>query len=134
MKKTVAFLLAMLMLCLSLCACRDSGEDSLYLNGVSINEFFDAVEAEDYSGAAAMLHPNSELSQKDLKQYFEKIEENEKVDFQKGIKMDRYSNINSRNVCSVDVHLSIGWKKIVMHFEVLNDENGSGINQCYVVE
>ncbi len=134
MKRTLVFFMALFGICMLFTACRDSGENTLTMNGISINEFFDAIEAEDYSGAAAMLYPDGELSEDNLKQHFEDIEAEEKVDFQKGVKLKKFSNLNSRDNCSVDVELGIGFKKLTLHIEVLTDKNGSGINQCYVVK
>ena len=52
-----------------------------------VEEFFEAVEDGDYTEAETYLHP---IRAADFNKYFSDIENNEGVDFQSGIKIERY--------------------------------------------
>ena len=97
-----------------------------------INDFFDAVSAEDYERAEALLHPDRPA---DLEEFFLNIEEKEDLDFQSGIEVERYTGMSSSYYDStVDgsryelvMQVSVDEKNVEFTIEIVQNENGYGI-------
>lgn len=83
-----AFLLCCLLACaLASCGSGIDGETKNYLDG-----FLSAIVNEDYEEAETHLHPERSA---DLKSFLANIEANESIDFQKGIKIEKYKDLSA---------------------------------------
>lgn len=133
MKKTlknIFFTVAALICVVSLASCSGGikGDDAK----AYINDFFDAVSAEDYERAEALLHPDRPA---DLEEFFLNIEEKEDLDFQSGIEVERYTGMSSSYYDStVDgsryelvMQVSVDEKVVEFTIEIVQNENGYGI-------
>ena len=97
-----------------------------------INDFFDAIVAEDYERAEALLHPDRPA---DLETFFLNIEEKEDIDFQSGIEVEKYTGFSSSYYDStvdgsryeLTMRTSVGDETVQFTIEIVENENGYGI-------
>lgn len=134
MKRFIAVLLLLLVLCLSGCdemlsqrkADRDMVENFLFLLGNDIGE------------AKTLLHPNFYEESGEFDTFIEDFESKYNVDFSKGISIYGISGISSGNVEYLDGDYSytysefsysivIGTKSFSVYIQTITDEYGSGI-------
>lgn len=97
-----------------------------------INDFFEAIVAEDYEKAETFLHPERPA---DLEKFLLNVEQTQNLDFQAGIEIDRYTGFSSAyydstvdgstyeltmrtNICENTVRITV---------EIVQNENGYGI-------
>lgn len=98
----------------------------------TINDFFDAVVAEDYDKAEALLHSNRPA---DLEEFFEHVEESEGLDFQAGIEIEKYTGFSSSFYDSevggsryeLTMKTKVGAKSVTFVIEVVGNDSGYGI-------
>ena len=98
-----------------------------------INEFFALIVEENYDEAETYLHPSLPA---DLKSYIKDIEVAEKINFYRGIKIDKYTDYSvidydpARNgkVYKVEMLTYVGLVEVQFKIEIL--ENGSGLGIC----
>lgn len=103
-----------------------------------INDFLDAVEADDYEQASSLLHPDVSI---DLKAYFEKMEKDEWLDFS-SIEIVRYTGFSSTYYSSniggssytQEMDVKIGDKEIEMEIELVRNDKGYGIYSIEIDE
>lgn len=128
--KNIFFTVVALICAVSLASCSGGikGDDAK----AYINDFFDAVSAEDYERAEALLHPDRPA---DLEEFFLNIEKKEALDFQSGIEVERYTGMSSSYYDStVDgsryelvMQVSVDEKNVEFTIEIVQNENGYGI-------
>ena len=97
-----------------------------------INDFFEEVVAEDYEKAEEFLHPERPA---DLKTFFLDAEEDEEIDFQAGIEVEKYTNFSSSlydstvdgSTYELTMRTNVDGKKVNFTIEIVKNENGYGI-------
>ena len=97
-----------------------------------IRDFFDAIVAEDYAQAETFLHPERPG---DLEAFFLNIEEEETIDFQAGITVERYTGISAAyydssvagSTYELTMRTKVGEKTVKFTIEIVKNENGYGI-------
>ena len=98
-----------------------------------INEFFALIVEENYEEAEKYLHPSLPA---DLRSYIKDIEAAEKINFYRGIKIEKYTDYSvtdydpARNgtVYKVEMLTYVGLIQVQFKIEIL--ENGSGLGIC----
>ena len=128
-KKLLVITVACLCVC-SLASCGNGikGEEAKAL----VNDFFVAIVAEDYDKAESFLHPERPG---DLEAFLLNIEQEENVDFQAGIEIERYTGFSSSVYNStvdgsryeLTMRTKVGDKTIKFTIEIVKNENGYGI-------
>ena len=97
-----------------------------------INDFFEAIVAEDYDKAEEYLHPERPA---DLETFLLNVEKDENVDFQAGIEVEQYTGFSSAlydstvngSTYELTVLTKVGDKKVIFTIEIVNNKNGYGI-------
>ncbi len=97
-----------------------------------IRDFFDAVVAEDYTQAETFLHPERPA---DLETFLQNIEEQENIDFQAGITIERYTGISASyydssvegSTYELTMRTKVGEETVKFTIEIVKNENGYGI-------
>ena len=111
----------------ALASCGEEGKAKSY-----VKDFFAAIEAGDYAKAESLVHPTREL---DAKTYFTGLEAKSQVDFQKGIKIEKYISIEHSDY-SYDVEgemytftVRTRASNVIVRFEIkiVNNVYGYGI-------
>ena len=97
-----------------------------------INDFFAAIVEEDYDKAEGLLHPERPA---DLEGFLLGIEKDEDIDFQAGIKIERYTGFSSSlydstvdgSTYELTMRTKVGDDKVIFTIEIVKNENGYGI-------
>ena len=97
-----------------------------------VNDFFNAIVAEDYKTAKGLLHPDRPA---DLETFFQNVEQREGVDFQSGIEIKKYTGFSSSVYDStvggsryeLTMRTTVGEDTVTFTVEVVKNENGYGI-------
>ena len=97
-----------------------------------INDFFAAVVAEDYDKAESLLHPERPA---DLETFLLNVENEENVDFQEGIEIEKYTGFSSSlydstvagSTYELTMRTKVGNKTVKFTIEIVRNENGYGI-------
>ena len=97
-----------------------------------INNFFDAIAAEDYGKAETLLHPHRPY---DLEEFFLNAEKETGIDFQAGITIERYTSFSSVYYDSevmgsnyeLTMDTTVGEKAVEFEIEIVKNESGFGI-------
>ena len=97
-----------------------------------INDFFVAIVAEDYDKAESFLHPERPA---DLEAFLLNVEQEENVDFQAGIEIEKYTGFSSSLYDStvggatyeLTMRTKVGDKTVKFTIEIVKNENGYGI-------
>ena len=97
-----------------------------------INDFFAAIVAEDYDKAEGFLHPERPA---DLETFLLNVENEENIDFQEGIEIEKYTSFSSSlydstvdgSTYELTIHTNVGDIKVIFTIEIVNNENGYGI-------
>ena len=133
MKHLFKKLLAITVACLCVCSLASCG------NGIKgdeakalINDFFAAIVAEDYDKAESFLHPERPA---DLEAFLLNVEQEENVDFQAGIEIEKYTGFSSSmydstvngSTYELTMRTKVGDKAIKFTIEIVKNENGYGI-------
>ncbi|MBQ7315403.1 MAG: hypothetical protein IJW83_05310 [Clostridia bacterium] len=98
----------------------------------TIRDFFDAIVAEDYDGAEALLHPERPM---DLQGRLQVIENETGVDLQSGIEIKAYTGVSSSYYNStiggsryeLTMKLTVGTQTVMCTIEIVKNEQGYGI-------
>ena len=133
-KKTIAVVAVLCIFLCALTAC-DASVDSRTKR--LVNGFFAEVEAGNYEEAETYLHPSLPA---DLERYFGDMEQNEGIDFQKGIKIERYISYTDKgfdvgaggNVWELKVRTSVSGVGIRFAIGIIENAQGYGINSLKV--
>ena len=128
-KKLLAITVACLCVC-SLVSCGNGikGDEAKAL----INDFFVAIVAEDYDKAESFLHPERPA---DLESFLLNVEQEENVDFQAGIEIEKYTGLSSSmydstvngSTYELTMRTKVGDKAVKFTIEIVKNENGYGI-------
>ena len=133
MKHLFKKLLAITVACLCVCSLASCG------NGIKgdeakalINDFFAAVVAEDYDKAESFLHPERSA---DLEAFLLDVEQEENVDFQAGIEIEKYTGFSfamydstvNGSTYELTMRTKVGDKTVKFTIEIVKNENGYGI-------
>ena len=102
-----------------------------------INDFFDAISAGDYDKAETFLHPERPA---DLETFLLDIEQKDNIDFQSGIKVDRYTGFSSSfydstvdgSTYELTMTTTVGEKQAKFTVEIVKNDNGYGIYNLYI--
>ncbi len=97
-----------------------------------INDFFAAIVAEDYDKAEEFLHPERPA---DLETFLLSVENDEDIDFQSGIEIEKYTGFSSTVYNStvggatyeLTMRAKVGDKEVEFTIEIVKNENGYGI-------
>ena len=97
-----------------------------------INDFFEALVAEDYDKAETFLHPERPA---DLEAFFLNVEEKENIDFQLGIDVEKYTGFSSSlydstvdgSTYELTMRTSVGDERVKFTIEIVKNDNGYGI-------
>ena len=97
-----------------------------------INDFFVAIVAEDYDKAESFLHPERPA---DLEAFLLNVEQEENVDFQAGIEIEKYTGFSSSmydstvngSTYELTMRTKVGDKTVKFTIEIVKNENGYGI-------
>ena len=135
MKKRILQIIALVLCCLCvfpLTSCKGAikGDEAKEY----INEFLNAIEAEDFEAAEEMLHPERPG---DLEVFFANVEGKMGVDFQGGIEIEKYTGFRSSFYdSSIDgssyeltfrAKVGDGDKVVTFTIEIVKNDNGYGI-------
>ena len=138
MKHLFKKLLAITVACLCVCSLASCG------NGIKrgeakalINDFFVAIVAEDYDKAESFLHPERTA---DLEAFLLNVEQEENVDFQAGIEIEKYTGFSSSmydstvngSTYELTMRTKVGDKTVKFTIEIVKNENGYGIYNLYL--
>lgn len=130
LKKLSIALMICTVLAFSLVSCSsgiDKDEAKLF-----IEDFLEAVEAQDYEKAKTYLHPERPV---DLGAFLEEVESQEEMDFQAGIELEKYTGFSSSYYNSdvdgsryeVTIKAKVGGKNVEFTVEVVKNDKGYGI-------
>lgn len=97
-----------------------------------INDFFEAVSADDFEKANTFLHPERPA---DIKTFFEGVESETGIDFSSGIEIEKYSGFRysyydssvGGSAYEVTIKASVGDKAIEFVVEIVKNDQGYGI-------
>ena len=97
-----------------------------------INDFFVAIVAEEYDKAECFLHPERPA---DLETFLLDVENEENVDFQEGIEIEKYTGFSSSlydstvagSTYELTMRTKVGNKTVKFTIEIVKNENGYGI-------
>ena len=97
-----------------------------------ISDFFAEIVAENYVEAESYLHPERPA---DLETFLLGIEEEESIDFQAGIEIEKYTGFKSSfydssvggSTYELTIRTKVGDEKVSFTIEIVNNENGYGI-------
>ena len=133
MKRIFRMIVAIMIACLfvsSLVSCGNGikGDDAKAF----INDFFAAIVAEDYDKAESFLHPERPA---DLEAFLLNVEQEENVDFQAGIEIEKYTGFSSSmydstvngSTYELTMRTKVGDKTVKFTIEIVKNENGYGI-------
>ena len=133
MKNLFIKILAVMMVCLCLFSFASCGK------GIDkdeakefINDFFEAIVAEDYEKAESFLHPERPA---DLETFLLNVEKNENIDFQKGIDVQKYTFVSSAlydstvdgSTYELGIRTKVGNETVKFTIEIVENDNGYGI-------
>lgn len=134
MKKIFFTTVVLMLCCVCLCSLVSCGGIKGDEAKAYVNDFLDAVEAEDYDAAEGMLHPERPG---DLKEFFENVEKKKDVDFQSGIEIEKYTGFRSAVYDStidgssyeLTMRVKVGNsdKTVVLTIEIVKNDKGYGI-------
>ena len=121
-------IVCLLVLSLMSCASGIKGDEAKAL----INDFFAAIVAEDYDKAESFLHPERPA---DLEAFLLNVEQEENVDFQAGIEIEKYTGFSSSmydstvngSTYELTMRTKVGDKTVKFTIEIVKNENGYGI-------
>ena len=137
MSNIIKKIIALFMVCCLLtCAIASCGEDSKAK--AYVKDFFAAIAAGNYEKAESLIHPEREI---DAKAYFEGIESKSGVDFQKGIKIEKYINIDYDDYSyeydgesyTITVRTKVSGAVVRFEIVVVNNMYGYGIYKLKTV-
>lgn len=102
-----------------------------------INEFLDAVEAENYELASTFLHPERPA---DLKTFFESLKNEKSLDFSSGVEIVKYTGFSSSyydstvdgSTYTLAMKGTAGEQEFEMQIEIVRNDNGYGIYNLYI--
>ncbi len=97
-----------------------------------IRDFFDAIVAEDYEKAEGLLHPDRPA---DLEAFFLEVEDDEELDFQSGIEIEKYTGFSSAfydstvdgSTYELTMRTKVGEETVKFTIEIVKNEAGYGI-------
>ena len=97
-----------------------------------INEFFATIVSEDYDKAETFLHPERPA---DLETFLLGVEEDQNIDFQAGIEIEKYIGFSSSLYDStvggsryeLTMRTKVGDKEVKFIIEIVKNESGYGI-------
>ena len=97
-----------------------------------LNDFLATIEAEDYEAAQALLHPDRPA---DLEDFLLGVEQEQGLDFQTGIEIERYTHFASSLYDStvggsryeLTARTKVGESTIFFTVEIVKNDNGYGI-------
>ena len=97
-----------------------------------INDFFDAIVAEDYDKAESFLHPDRPA---DLETFLLNVEEKENIDFQEGIEIKKYTNFSTSmydstvdgSTYELSMKTKVGEQEVKFTIEIVKNDEGYGI-------
>ena len=133
MKHVFKKILAITITCVFVCSLASCG------NGIKgdeakayINDFFAAIVAEDYDKAESLLHPERPA---DLETFLLNVENEENIDFQEGIEIEKYTGFSSSlydstvagSTYELTMRTKVGNKTVKFTIEIVKNENGYGI-------
>ena len=133
MKHVFKKILAITITCVFVCSLASCG------NGIKgdeakayINDFFAAIVAEDYDKAESFLHPERPA---DLEVLLLNVEQEENVDFQAGIEIEKYTGFSTAmydskvngSTYELTMRTKVGDKTVKFTIEIVKNENGYGI-------
>ena len=133
MKHVFKKILAITITCVFVCSLASCG------NGIKgdeakalINDFFAAIVAEDYDKAESFLHPERPA---DLEAFLLNVEQEENVDFQAGIEIEKYTGFSTAmydskvngSTYELTMRTKVGDKTVKFTIEIVKNENGYGI-------
>ena len=121
-------IVCLLVFSLMSCASGIKGDEAKAL----INDFFAAIVAEDYDKAESFLHPERPA---DLEAFLLNVEQEDNVDFQAGIEIEKYTGFSSSMYDStvngsryeLTMRTKVGDKTVKFTIEIVKNENGYGI-------
>lgn len=129
LKKALAIIIMSLCI-ISLASCKSGikGDEAKAL----INDFFDAIVDEDYDKAESLLHPDRPA---DLETFLLNVEKEEDIDFQSGIKIEKYTGFSTSlydstvdgSTYELTMRTKVGDKKVTFTIEIVSNEKGYGI-------
>ncbi len=127
-KLLIISLLCLCIFSLSSCGNGIKGDEAKAL----INDFFAAIATENYDQAEEFLHPDRPA---DLEAFLINVEKDEKVDFQEGIEIEKYTGISSSLYDStvdgsryeLTMRTKLGDKTVNFKIEIVKNDNGYGI-------
>lgn len=99
---------------------------------IFINDFFDAIVAEDYAKAETFLHPERPA---DVEAFILSVEEENDIDFQNGIEIEKYTNFSyavydstvGGSSYELTMKTKVGKKTVTFTVEIVQNEAGYGI-------
>ena len=132
-KITVAVLLCVLVLSLTLCNGGIRGEDA----EKTVDDFFSAVAADDYDKAQTYLHPEVNNS---LKNFLQRIEYAYGIDFSQGLQINEYTGLYysqydtevGGSLYGMSMKATASDKEIDVTILIVKNRNGYGIYNIYV--
>lgn len=97
-----------------------------------INQFFSAIVDENYKKAETLLHPELSI---ELETFFVNAEKENCVDFQDGIKIEKYTGFSSAlydsivdgSMYELTMKTTVGEKTVEFTVKIVNNETGYGI-------
>ena len=97
-----------------------------------INDFFDAVSADDFEKAQTFLHPERPA---DLKTFLDTVESETEIDFQSGIRVEKYTNFSyayydssvGGSAYELTIKAAVGDKTVKFTVEIVQNDEGYGI-------
>ena len=97
-----------------------------------LNDFLATIEAEDYEAAQALLHPDRPA---DLEDFLLGVEQEQGLDFQTGIEIEKYTHFASSFYDStvggsryeLTARTTVGEREVFFTVELVKNDNGYGI-------
>ncbi len=97
-----------------------------------INDFFDAIVAEDYEKAESYLHPDCPA---ELESFFLNAEKELDIDFQEGIEIEKYTGVSSSiydstvdgSAFELTMRTKVGDTEVIFTIEIAKNDSGYGI-------
>ena len=136
MKKVIVSICLVLSLlcCLTLTGCSKISIDEAE---VLINDYFDALENDDYETAAEYMHPINNLNKDSLYTTINELESNAGIDFSSGVELiqrtgiSSYFNMNGTmgvyTTLGITYNAKIGNVNVIINISVISDKLGLSI-------
>ena len=140
MKKILAIILVLCMLCLSSCGILKELKAGMDEAIILVEDFCTALANDDFDTAKGYFHPDSTPKQDELSTFITELEQTHSIDFSDGVSFKRRTDVGSTyydsdydgSVHEIEYEISVGGVTTHFFFVVVKNDNGYGIYDFWI--